>query len=510
MKLIKTVAVLATAILAVHYLPSFVKDSFTDAQTTKQNNSEIVDAIITGYEESDDPGKFRVITSGDMLSNASPDANSLVHNSKFADYIKLDGIDVSKFQGTIDWNAVATDGVDYAIIRVGYRGYDGGKIQVDSTYDTNMKNAIAAGLDVGVYFFTQAITEQEAIEEAKFVISKLKDYHITMPVYIDIEDISSSGRLERANLTIKQRTAIVEAFCNTVEEAGYDAGIYASKSYYLDNLDPDYLSQKYKIWLAHYTTETNYKGDYHAWQYSSNGTVKGISTAVDRDIMYSQKVKYSKSELVIDEPNTLVMPDVTGDGILNFESSDTAIATVDAVGNISGISSGTAVITAISSNGSRDSIHVTVNLPATSMLTYTGVVLNQLDETENISNFENVKLVSSDSNIVSVSEDGKIKAVSYGAAEITATDTNGNTAVCSVIVAQPEQLIGDCDANGVINAVDAVYILHLAATLGISNNEEDFSDAYFAIYDFNKDGKINSFDASEILIKSANAGVGIN
>lgn len=508
MKLIKPVAILATAVLAVQYLPGFVKNSFVDAQTTQNAGSEIVDAIITGYEESDDPGKFRVITSGDTLSYATPDAGSLIHNSRFADCVQLDGIDVSRFQGDIDWNAVASDGVDFAIVRVGYRGYDGGLLVTDSMYDANMKGAIAAGLDVGAYFFTQAITEKEAIEEAQLVISKLKNYHVTMPVYIDIEDISSDGRLERANLTIKQRTAIVEAFCNAIEEAGYDAGVYASKSYYLDNLDPDYLSTKYKIWLAHYTTETNYKGDYHVWQYSSTGTVKGISTPADRDVMYSQKVKFSKHEFVLDDKTTSVKPDLTGDGLLSFESSDTAIATVDAVGNISGISNGTATITAISSNGSRDTVQVTVNLPASSMLTYTGIVLNQLGTAETICN-SGAKLVSSDSNIVSVSEDGTVKAVNYGTAEITATGSDGSTAVCNVIVAQPEQLSGDCDADGAVNAVDAAFILSLAASLGVENDERNFSDEYFAIYDFNKDGKINSFDASDVLIKSANAGVGI-
>ncbi|MDE6777526.1 MAG: Ig-like domain-containing protein [Oscillospiraceae bacterium] len=508
MKLMKSVAFLAAAILTVHYIPTFVKSSFVDAKTNK-NSSEIVDAIITGYEESDDPGKFRVITANDTLARASLDTDDLVHNSKFADYIKLNGIDVSKFQNTIDWNAVASDEIDFAIIRAGYRGYDGGRLVVDPMYDINMKGAIDAGLDVGVYFFTQAITEQEAIEEANLVISKLKDYKITMPVYIDIEDIDSNGRLEKANLTIRQRTAIVEAFCNKIEEAGYDAGVYASKSYYLDNLDPDYLSGKYKIWLAHYTTETNYKGDYHAWQYSATGSVKGISGNVDLDVMYSQKVKFSKNELVITEPDASVKLDLTGDGILSFESSDTAIATVDAVGNISGISNGTATITAISSNGSRDSMQVTVNLPATSMLTHTGIVLDAIGATEMIKNSANVTLVSSDSNIVTVSDDGTVKAENYGATEITATDDKGNISVCNVIVARPEKLVGDCNADGAVDAVDATYILHIAASLGVENDERSFSDAYFAIYDFNKDGKINAFDASDVLVKSAYEGVGV-
>ncbi|MDE5884275.1 MAG: Ig-like domain-containing protein [Oscillospiraceae bacterium] len=509
MKSMKTVALLAAAVLTAGFLPGFVRNSLVDAQSTKDKNSEIVDAIITGYEESDDPGKFRVTTSSDTLSYATPDAGSLIHNSKFADCVQLDGVDVSRYQGDINWKDVAADGVDYAIVRVGYRGYDAGQMVIDSYFDANMKGAIAAGLDVGVYFFTQAITTEEAVEEAKLTISKLKNYNVTMPVYIDIEDISSDGRMETAKLTIAKRTAIVEAFCNTIEEAGYEAGIYASKSYFLNNLDPDYLSTKFKIWLAHYTTQTDYKGDYHAWQYSSSGVVKGIETPTDRDVMYSQKVKFSQKQFTITEPETSVKPDLTGDGLLNFESSDPTIATVDAVGNISGISNGTATITAISSNGSRDTVQITVNLPKASMLTYTGLVLDQIGATEKLANISGVKLVSSDESVVSVSGD-TLQAVNYGTAEITATDSEGNTAVCNVIVAKPEQLSGDCNADGIVNAIDAVCVLNLAANLGLEIDEKDFSDSYFAVYDFNQDGKINSFDASDILMKSAYAGVAIH
>ncbi|MDE6729585.1 MAG: Ig-like domain-containing protein [Oscillospiraceae bacterium] len=508
MKSMKTVAFLAAAVLTAGALPGFVRNFLVDAQSSKDKNSEIVDAIITGYEESDDPGKFRVTTSNDTLSYATPDADSLVHNSKFADCVQLDGVDVSRYQGDINWKEVAADGVDFAIIRAGYRGYDAGQMVIDSYFDANMKGAIAAGLDVGAYFFTQAITPEEAVEEAKLTISKLKDYNVTMPVYIDIEDISSDGRMETAKLSIAKRTAIVEAFCETIEEAGYEAGVYASKSYFLNNLDPDYLSTKFRIWLAHYTTQTDYKGDYHVWQYSSSGDVKGIATPADRDVMYSQKVKFSQKQFTITEPETSVKPALTGDGLLNFESSDPTIATVDAVGNISGISNGTATITAISSNGSRDTVQITVNLPKVSMLAYAGLVLDQIGATEKLANISGVKLISSDESVVSVSGD-TLQAVNYGTAEITATDSEGNTAVCNVIVARPEQLSGDCNADGMVNAIDAVYVMNLAANLGIEVNEKEFSDAYFAIYDYNHDGKINSFDASDILVKSAYAGVAI-
>ena len=152
-----------------------------------------------------------------------------------------------------------------------------------------MQGAIDAGINVGAYFYTQAITVQEAVEEAKYCIKQLQDYNLTMPVYFDVEATEGNGkngRLNTSGLSIKQRTAIAEAFCETIEEAGYDAGIYSCKSYFLTYLDPDYLATKYEIWLANYASQTSYSGDYHMWQYTSSGSVPGISGRVDMNVSY--------------------------------------------------------------------------------------------------------------------------------------------------------------------------------------------------------------------------------
>ena len=132
MKFVKTAAILAAAVLAVQYLPNLVKStSFVDAETTS-NEAQVVDAIITGYEgNADDPQSFRVITSSEPVSSSVSSANALVHNSKFDSYAKIDGIDVSYYNGNIDWNTVAADGIDFAIVRIGYRGYDGGLLVTD-------------------------------------------------------------------------------------------------------------------------------------------------------------------------------------------------------------------------------------------------------------------------------------------------------------------------------------------------------------------------------------------
>ncbi len=512
MKFVKTAAVLAAALMAVQYLPGFVVNHIAEAETANSQDAEIVDAMITGYEgNADDPETFKVITSDSQpVSTAVASAANLVHNSKFDDCAKVDGIDVSFYNGDIDWKTVKASGIDYAIIRIGYRGYAGGLLATDTKFYQNIKGANEAGVKVGAYFFTQALTVQEAIEEAKYCISRVQDYDVTMPIYFDVEKTEGAGvngRLNKASLTIKQRTAIAEAFCQTLQDAGYDSGIYSSKSYFLEYLDPDYLATKYKIWLAHYTTETSYKGDYQMWQYTSSGYVDGISGKTDMNILYSKKVNFADDNVTITDAETPVKPALVGDGILTFESSDPSVAAVDANGNISGISSGTTVVTAFSDNGSRDTITVTVDLPPVSVLNYTGMLFKQIGASEVISR-SGVQLTSSDASIVSVSEDGTAVATGCGMASITASDGQGNTAVCNVLVTNSEPLPGDCNLDGVVNAIDAVYILNLAASLGTDNDARLLSDDYVNLYDFNADGSVNSFDANDVLVSSALAGVG--
>ncbi|MCM1326193.1 MAG: Ig-like domain-containing protein [Bacteroidales bacterium] len=193
------------------------------------------------------------------------------------------GIDVSKYNGNIDWNAVKNSGVSYVIIRVGYRGYTQGSLVDDSKFATNIKGATAAGLKVGVYFFTQAVDQVEAVEEASMVLERIKGYTISYPVFLDVEPSGGKGRAD--SLSKETRTAVCKAFCETIQNSGYTAGIYANKTWLNEKIDTSQLSA-YKIWLAQYAATPTYKGRYDMWQYKSTGKVSGISGNVDMNISY--------------------------------------------------------------------------------------------------------------------------------------------------------------------------------------------------------------------------------
>lgn len=192
------------------------------------------------------------------------------------------GIDVSKWQGKIDWRAVANAGIDFAIIRVGYRGSDTGVLVEDPYFKENISGATKAGIKVGVYFFTQAITETEAIEEASMAISLVRGYRLDYPIFIDTER-ASGGRAN--SLSVGKRTAIVKAFCRTVQNSGYRPGVYAGRTWYRDNLHAGEL-ELYTIWVAQYNTECTYGGKYDMWQYSDQGSIPGIKGYVDMNICY--------------------------------------------------------------------------------------------------------------------------------------------------------------------------------------------------------------------------------
>ena len=191
------------------------------------------------------------------------------------------GIDVSKWNGKIDWNAVKNSGISYVIIRSGYRGSSEGKLIEDPRFGENIQGATAAGLKVGIYFYSQAINEVEAVEEASMVLDQIKNYKISYPVFLDVE--ASGGRGDRADNAT--RTAVCKAFCQTVQNAGYTAGVYSNKNWLETKLDAQALGA-YKIWLAQYASAPTYKGRYDLWQYRSTGNVSGISGNVDMNISY--------------------------------------------------------------------------------------------------------------------------------------------------------------------------------------------------------------------------------
>lgn len=194
------------------------------------------------------------------------------------------GIDVSKWNQEIDWAAVKEAGIEFAIIRCGYRGASTGALVIDPRYKENIEGAIEAGIPVGVYFFTQARDEVEAVEEASMVIRLIEDYDVDYPVFLDSESAGGRGRAD--GLDSDERTRAHRAFLQTIQAAGYETGIYASRNWLKDRIDMTRLSD-YRIWLAEYADAPTYdEYYYHMWQYTSKGTVDGISTNVDLNLCY--------------------------------------------------------------------------------------------------------------------------------------------------------------------------------------------------------------------------------
>lgn len=194
------------------------------------------------------------------------------------------GIDVSVFQGDIDWNKVKADGIDFVMIRAGFRGYgENGSLNEDVKFRENCKNALAAGLNVGVYFFSQAITEAEAAEEARFVLDIISDYNITYPVAYDWETIEYDVNARTENMSTEQITACANAFCDVIEKAGYETVIYFNCELGYFNYDLSKINN-YHFWLAEYFSIPSFYYDYKIWQYTDKGQVDGIAGEVDINI----------------------------------------------------------------------------------------------------------------------------------------------------------------------------------------------------------------------------------
>ncbi len=195
------------------------------------------------------------------------------------------GIDVSSHQGDIDWKQVAQDGVEFAIIRLGYRGYGSeGKLVEDTKFEDNIKGASAAGIKVGVYFFSQAITTEELMEEANLVLEKIAPYKIECPVVYDVEKTSKDGRMN--NISVEERTQLTALFCQTIQAAGYKPMIYHNTEMGALMIDVAAL-EDYDKWYASYSDQMFYPYEYKIWQYSDKGRVAGISTDVDLDISFA-------------------------------------------------------------------------------------------------------------------------------------------------------------------------------------------------------------------------------
>ncbi len=199
------------------------------------------------------------------------------------------GIDVSEFQGEeIDWEQVKDSGVEFVIIRLGYRAYgESGELVLDAMYEQNIQGASEAGLDVGVYFFSQAVSAAEAVGEAEFVLEHLSPYEITGPVVYDTEEIKWDTARTDDN-TRQEFTNYCKVFCDTVEQAGYAPMIYSNMKWMAFTLDMSELSE-YDFWYADYYEIPQCPYDYKIWQYSEDGIVPGINTNVDMNLWFEKK-----------------------------------------------------------------------------------------------------------------------------------------------------------------------------------------------------------------------------
>ena len=225
----------------------------------KLNNYEVANLNIL------ENGEFQYLTDGQVTSHK--------------------GIDVSSHQGNIDWNLVAQDGVEFAIIRVGYRGYGSeGRLVVDEKFENNIKGATAAGIKVGVYFFSQAINEAELLEEANLVLEQIAPYKIECPVVYDVEKTSAQGRMNA--ISVEERTQLTKLFCQTIADAGYRPMIYHNTEMGALLINIAEL-EDYDKWYASYSDQMFYPHDYKICQYSDKGKIQGISTDVDLNICFA-------------------------------------------------------------------------------------------------------------------------------------------------------------------------------------------------------------------------------
>lgn len=187
-------------------------------------------------------------------------------------------IDVSTYNGDIDWYSVKASGINYAIIRVGYRGYETANLVKDKRFDYNMSQATAAGIKVGAYIVTQAVNTSEAVEEASFIVSACSGYNVSLPLIIDVES-AGGGRGRGDKISTSERTAVINAFAQTVNSCGYSAMVYANKDWMENRINAGNISCN--VWLAQYRSTCTYTGPFAMWQFTDSSYVNGISGKVD-------------------------------------------------------------------------------------------------------------------------------------------------------------------------------------------------------------------------------------
>lgn len=288
----KTAVLLLSGVLlgSGAYVPVFAEGANTaEAVSTEAKQGEYTDPDPAKndplYESGQNSREAGLVgAAGDSIEK------NLVHDSRFSNgYSKHYGIDVSRYEKNIDWDAVKNSGKDFAIIRMGYRAGGNGRIYEDPYGTANLRGAIRAGLKVGVYIFSQALNEDEAREEADWLVNSVSSYQsgITIPYIMDYEYVGDSGRLKRAKLSKASASANVNAFVSEIKSHGNQAMLYANTNFLNEQLDVSAIDTDCDYWVARYRQKgADYDGPYTYWQYSDSGKVDGISTNCDLDVWY--------------------------------------------------------------------------------------------------------------------------------------------------------------------------------------------------------------------------------
>lgn len=269
------------------------KKAVEESDSLKADSQQNTVDEITYQEDTQDPqneGNAPVQSDG-----AAVDETKLLAASGAAETKGITiGIDVAKYQGTIDWSAVAQSGIDYAMIRVGYRTQKTGEITEDPLAKYNMQEAQKAGIKIGAYFFSSAVTKQEAVEEADWVANYISQYQITYPVAYNCEGFNDSEN-RQYSLDKTTRTDIAIAFLDEIYQKGYTPMFYAAKNEMTNDAlwETSRIDSTYKVWVSQYpaapypdTNASDYTGTHAMWQYTNKGTVSGIKKTVDINVAY--------------------------------------------------------------------------------------------------------------------------------------------------------------------------------------------------------------------------------
>ena len=246
-------------------------------------------ATYYGWQESADGKRTYLNRNGTLLHGLKYIDNKLYYFDQNGICAQRIGVDVSFYNGTVNWRELKNAGIDFALLRIGGRGWgQGGTLYDDSLFFNYLIGAKAAGLNVGVYFYSAATNTLEAVQEASLAVQRLRGFALEMPVFFDTELSGNYPNGRADTLSMARRMEIVRAFCKTVESAGYQAGIYSSESFLSDELNFDAISQ-YSIWMASYTENNalpSSRNRYDIWQLTDRGRLPGISGTCDINVMF--------------------------------------------------------------------------------------------------------------------------------------------------------------------------------------------------------------------------------